>query len=217
VAGRRRSSRDERRRAHGQNFLASDSVVGELLERVEVLAGEHVLDLGAGRGALTFPLARAGARVTAVELDPAWAAELRHRVRRHALDDRVRVVRADLRRFRLPPPPYRVVSNVPFNVTTALLRLLLDDPDRGPERADLLLQREVARKRAAEPPTTLLSATWAPWWSFELGPTVLRGAFRPVPRVDAAWLEVRKRVPPLLPTWVAPRFAEALRTVWAPP
>jgi 23S rRNA (adenine-N6)-dimethyltransferase len=217
VAGRKRTARDQRRRTHGQNFLRRQSVVRELLARAEITPGEHVVDLGAGAGALTLPLARAGALVTAVERDPAWADELRRRARREGLAEHVAVVRADARRFRLPDPPYRVAANLPFGFTTELLRRLLDDPERGPDRADLLVQRAVAVKRAALPPTTVQSAAWAPWWTFELGPVVPREAFRPVPRVDGAWLVVRKRTPPLLPTWLAPDFAAVLRERWDPP
>lgn len=217
MAGRTRTARDQRRRSHGQNFLARPSVVQELLARADLRPGDRVLELGAGTGALTLPLATAGARVTAVERDGVWAARLRRRVRDAGLQERVAVVEADLRRLRLPPPPYRVVSNIPFGLTTKVLRLLLDDPEAGPDRADLLVQREVAVKRCHEPPTTLRSAAWAPWWSFELGPVVPRQAFRPVPGVDGAWLVVRKRRPPVLPPWLAAAFGDALREAWDPP
>lgn len=217
MAGRKRTERDKRRRALGQNILIRSSVVEELLERIELAPDEHVVEFGVGRGALTIPLARVGARVTAVEVDAGWADHLRRLLREQGLEERVKVVCTDLRRFRLPAPPYRVVSNVPFSASTDLLRRLLRDPRRGPERADLLLQREVARKRAAQPPTTLLSAAWAPWWAFAQGPTVPRQAFRPVPRVDGAWLEIHRRQPPLLPDWLAPEFEHTLRSVWAPP
>jgi 23S rRNA (adenine-N6)-dimethyltransferase len=133
------------------------------------------------------------------------------------LSNRVWVVHGDLRHVPLPDRPYRVVSSPPFGLTTALMARLLDDPRAGPYRADLLIQREVAVKRAAEPPTSLRSAAWAPWWAFELGERVPREAFRPVPRVDAAWLTVRRRDPYVLPAWLAPGYAEALRGVWNPP
>ncbi|QBI19571.1 methyltransferase domain-containing protein [Egibacter rhizosphaerae] len=215
MGGRKRhTSRDARRRTHGQSFLVRQSVVREFLARAELAPGERVVEFGAGTGALTVPLATTGARVIAVERDPAWARQLRERVRAEGLHDRVEVVRADLRAYALPRSPYRVVSSPPFALTTDLMRRLCDDPDRGPERADLLVQHEVAVKRAAEPPATLQSSAWAPWWTFELGPVVPRQAFRPVPRVDGAWLTVRKREPPVLPTRLAPGFREVLRPAW---
>jgi 23S rRNA (adenine-N6)-dimethyltransferase len=153
-----------------------------------------------------------------VEADPAWADRLRTRL---AVGDhdptRVRVVCADARRLPLPERSYRVVANVPFGITTDLLAHLLDEPDRGPWRADLIVQLEVARKHAATPPTALRTAAWAPWWTFELGARIDRRAFRPEPAVDAAVLIVRRRQPAILPTRLAPRLRDALRPAWTAP
>jgi 23S rRNA (adenine-N6)-dimethyltransferase len=217
--GRRtgRTARDERRRWASQNFLVDPGVVDALLARLCVEPGERVVDLGAGTGALTLPLARAGAEVVAVEIDPVWAARLRRRLRADDLSGQVRVLELDFRRLSLPRGRYRIVANPPFSLTTAVLAKLLDDPDRGPWRADLLLADAVVRKRAAQPPTTLRSAAWSPWWTFEAGPRVNRRAFRPVPRTDAAWLTVRRNTNPVLPTWLAADFPDALRTIWTPP
>jgi 23S rRNA (adenine-N6)-dimethyltransferase len=110
--------------------------------------------------------------------------------------------------------PYRVVANPPFGLTTEILSMLLDDPDRGPDRADLILQREVAVKHSQTPATSLRTAAWAPWWEFDLGPVIDRDAFRPRPSVDAAVLRIHRRRPALFPGWLAPRLRDALRPVW---
>lgn len=213
----RRTPRDQRRRTHSQNFLVDLDVVRRFLSSAELRPDEFIVEVGAGTGALTLALAQAGARVIAIERDPVWARRLVRSLRAAGLATRVRVIEADFRRVRLPGQPYRVVSSPPFSLTTALLSWLLDDVDRGPWRADLLLQLEVARKRAVEPPNSLRSAGWAPWWTFQVGDRVDRRAFRPVPRVDAAWLTVHKREPPVLPAWLSSDFAAALRMAWAPP
>lgn len=192
-------------------------MVERFIRAAGVVRDELVVDVGAGGGALTLPLAAAGARVLAVEADPVWVRRLRGRVAQEGLADRVRVVHVDLRALRPPREPWRVIANPPFALTTTLLRRLLDDPARGPHRADLVLQLAVARKRSHQPPSTLHSAAWAPWWTFELGPRIDRSAFRPAPDVDAAVLTVRRRDPELLPTWLAPGFAEVLRPGWSPP
>lgn len=155
--------------------------------------------------------------MVAIEPDPAWVERLTRKLVRSGLSDRVTVIRRSFQETSLPAGPYRVVSNPPFSSTTALLSWLLDDPAHGPWRADLLVQAEVARKRAASPPTTLRSAAWAPWWEFHLGPKVPRTAFRPVPRMDAALLTIRRREPPVLPEWLAPELRELLRPGWYPP
>ncbi len=107
MVGGKRTERDERRRSLGQNFLTSSSVVQELLARIELTPSEHVVEFGAGRGALTIPLARSGARITAVEVDPVWTDRLRRLLRDQGLEQRVKVVRTELRRFRLPSGAYR--------------------------------------------------------------------------------------------------------------
>ncbi len=216
MCARRRTEWDPRRRSLGQHHLADPAVVRKVLRTVEVADGDLVVDLGAGGGALTVPLARTGARVLAVEVDPVWAGRLRARVRQAGVADRVRVVQADLRRVVWPDEPYRVVANPPFNLTTALLRRLLDDPTAGPTRADLIVQAAVARKRAQRPPTTLLSASWAPWWDCSTDLRIDRRAFRPAPRVDAALLTFRRRDPPILPPALAPAFTTLLRPAWPP-
>ena len=210
----RRSARDRRRRTLGQNFLVDDAFVHRFVGGLGVGSHDLVVDIGAGLGALTFPLARAGATVWAVEPDPHWAARLAADARRLELTDRVRVIPSTVERLRFPREPYRVVANPPFGRTTEILSMLLDEPSTGPIRADLVLERGVARKHAVAPPRALRTAAWSPWWTFELGTDVPRSAFRPRPSVDAAVLTIRRRPIPLLPERVAPDFLEALRPLW---
>jgi len=209
--------RDARRRSLGQNFLADPQAIARLVAAVSILPGELVVEPGAGTGAITLPVATAGARVIAYEADPVWARRLIEASRVHDLQDRVQVVTGDFLRARLPDEPFRVIGNPPFRLTTALLAHLLDLPERGPWRADLVVQREVAAKRTTIPPTSLRSAAWAPWWEFGLGMAIPRRAFRPVPGVDAAMLTIRRRDPPILPHRLAPEMRDLLRRGWQSP
>jgi 23S rRNA (adenine-N6)-dimethyltransferase len=208
-----RSARDERRRSLGQNFLRPD-VARALVAEGDFVAGGLVVEIGAGLGACTFALARHGVRVIALEKDPRWAERLRHEVRRRSVAD-VSVLCGDALEYPLPHQPFRVLGSLPFGATTAILRHLLDDPGSGLERADLVVQWEVARKRVAAPPSTLLSATWAPWWTFAMGRRIPAGAFRPVPAVDAAVLRVTRRRPPILPDRLAAAYGRFVRDHWS--
>jgi 23S rRNA (adenine-N6)-dimethyltransferase len=172
----------------GQNFLVDRRVVARI---AALVPPGPVLELGAGDGALTRQLAVRAGDVTAVELDPGRVAGLRR-----ALGRRVRVVHADMLRFRLDGVP-NVVSNVPFGITTPMLRHLLGQ--RAWTTAVLLLQWEVARKRAAVGGTTLLTASWWPWYEFDLAGRVPASAFRPRPSVDGGILVIRRRAVPLVP------------------
>ena len=206
----RRAQRAERRRRFGQNFLRPD--LGEaLVAGCDFRPGDRVVEIGAGAGALTLALARRGLEVTALERDPEWARWLGSRLSGSA---HVRVVEADVLRWRFPATPFRVIGSVPFGVTTEILRRLFDDPRTPLVRADLVLQWEVARKRSESPPATLLSAAWAPWWRFRLGRRIPASAFRPEPSIDAGLLTVTRREPALLPLEAARAYAKFLRKEW---
>jgi 23S rRNA (adenine-N6)-dimethyltransferase len=201
-ARRFRTPPDARRRAYAQNFLASSALAARLVQEADVGCSDLVVELGAGTGVLTAELGRQAAAVRAVELDPILAAGLR---RRFAESRNVTVVEANARSVVLPPMPFRVVANLPFNATTAVLKRLLDPRGRL-ERADLVLQWEVARKRVGRP-RTALSASWSPWWRFRLGRRIPSSAFRPRPTVEAGVLVVERRDPPLLPAGVYEDYA----------
>jgi 23S rRNA (adenine-N6)-dimethyltransferase len=207
VAERPRTKRDARRRALAQNFLRSRALADKLVREAEVSRGDLVLELGAGTGVLTAALARRAARVLAVELDPAWAQRL---LERFAASAGVFVVQGDALRFPLPGEPFRVVANLPFNRTTALMRRLLDDPAGALTSADFVVQEEVARKRARNRGAAL-TVSWAPWFEFALGARLPPQAFRPVPRTRAAVLRIRRRAEPLLPAEGSSSFARFVR------
>jgi 23S rRNA (adenine-N6)-dimethyltransferase len=212
VSAGKRTPRDERRRRLGQNFLLPD-LADVLVAEAAFEPGDLVVEIGAGRGACTLALARRGVRVIALERDPHWAEQLRRAVRRQRVAH-VTVVCCDALRYPMPRRPFRAMGSLPFGATTAMLRHLLDDRDSGLRRADLVVQWEVARKRAAVPPTTMLSTAWAPWWCFALGRRLPADSFRPVPSVDAAVLRVTRRVPPLLPDHMADAYGAFVRRQW---
>ena len=112
-------------RPRGRHSLRSRAFADELVRDAGVAPGMLVLDLGAGGGVLTRALADAGARVRAVELDPAALRQLRTRF---GGDPRVEVVEGDATSLPLPDEPFAVVANLPFAAGTAILRRLLGDP-----------------------------------------------------------------------------------------
>ena len=133
----------------GAHFLVDQELISELVRGSGVGTGDLVFDLGAGYGALTGPLVRTGARVIAIELDPALVGRLE---RRFGAEPGVGVVAADLRWVPLPRRPFRVVANPPFALTTLLCRRLLGDPLVKLASADLVLELGAARRLAAARP-----------------------------------------------------------------
>lgn len=172
----------------GQNFLIHRPTIRAIVDLIAETEGP-ILEIGPGDGALTDPLSRLGRAVRAVEIDEHRAAALRSRL------PGVDVRAADALRTPFDRPV--IVGNLPFHLTTPLLRRLLSS---GTWRhAVLLTQWEVARKRAAVGGTTMMTAQTSPWFTFALRGRVPRSAFRPAPSVDGGILDIRRRPEPLLP------------------
>jgi 23S rRNA (adenine-N6)-dimethyltransferase len=174
----------------GQNLLTDVGTIRAVVELAAQTEGPLV-EWAAGDGALTVPLAGLGRPVEAVELDPSMAARLRRTVGPH-----VCITEGDILRHAPPPTPHTLVSNVPFHLTTAVLRRLF--PMGAWHTAILITQWEVARKRAGVGGATQLTAQWWPWYDFELRRRIPSTAFSPRPSVDAGLLVIRRRPTPLL-------------------
>ncbi|HET8648261.1 MAG TPA: 16S rRNA (adenine(1518)-N(6)/adenine(1519)-N(6))-dimethyltransferase RsmA [Vicinamibacteria bacterium] len=179
----------------GQHFLRREWVE-RLLRVVDPAAHEVFLEIGPGAGALTLPLAARAARVVAVEIDGTLAARLRERAPAN-----VEVVRADALAVdlgALVPPGARVVGNLPYYISSPLLRRFLDLRGRVRD-VHVLLQEEVAR-RVASPPGSreygILSVLYALWCETDIALRVPPGAFAPPPKVRSALLRARLRERP---------------------
>lgn len=172
----------------GQNFLVHTPTIDRIVALVAKTDGA-ILEIGAGAGALTAGLAELDRRLTAIDIDERRIARLR---RDHPT---VRVEHADALRHPLDAPV--IAGNVPFHLTTPILRRLLRRP--AWRHSILLTQWEVARKRAGVGGGTLLTAQAAPWFEFHLHGRVPAHAFRPMPSVDGGILSIARRGAPLVP------------------
>jgi len=199
-------------RPRGRHSLRSRAFADELVRDAGVAAGTLVLDLGAGGGVLTRALLDAGAWVRAVELDPAGLRELRSRFGR---DRRVQVVEADATVAPLPAEPFAVVANLPFAVSTTILRRLLGNSRVPLTQLDAIVEWGLAAKRTAVWPSTLLGCTWGAWYELRLVRRVPRACFAPPPSVEAAVLRATRRHEPLVPPAQAAQYEALLRRAFA--
>ncbi len=178
------------RHEHGQNFLHDRGVIDVIVRTVARTDGP-IIEIGAGDGALTFALQRLGRPLTAIETDPRRAGRLASRT-----SSCTRVVQADFLKYRLSRAPHVIVGNLPFHLTTAMLRHILHGP--GWTDAVLLVQWEVARRRAAVGGATMMTAQWWPWFEFNLERKVSASSFRPRPSVDGGLMTISRRDDPLV-------------------
>jgi 23S rRNA (adenine-N6)-dimethyltransferase len=174
----------------GAHFLRDRTLITRLVSASGAGAGQLVLDLGAGYGSITAALAAAGPRVIAVERDPRLAGRLS---RRFGSDPRVTVVAADLREVPLPRRDFLVVANIPFAVTTDLLRRLLGNPAVPLAGAELIVAWGAGRWLARPRPRDEETAWWTARYRIRLAGRVPAASFAPPPGVDAARLSVRPR------------------------
>ena len=176
----------KRRPRLGQHFLTDASVIQEIISTAAPRPGEHFVEIGPGRGALTGPLLAAGAVVHAVEIDPALAQGLRESFP----DERLTVHQADALEFDYPGlgvPGLRLIGNLPYYLSTPLLFRLLESA-AGFRDMTVMLQREVAERLCAPPGSRRygrLSVTAAARCRAQPCFSVAPGAFQPPPRVHS--------------------------------
>lgn len=197
------------RHEHGQNFLTDPSTIATILQLVAATNGP-IIEIGPGDGALTTPLAKLGRPVTAVEIDTRLARRLAQRLPSH-----VEVVADDFLTYRLPTSAHVLVGNLPFHQTTAMLRRILHAP--AWTDAIVLVQWEVARRRAGVGGATMMTAQWAPWFTFTLHSRVPTRAFTPRPGVDGGVLTIHRREHPLLTPAERRQFHALVHRVYTGP
>ncbi|MBX7500323.1 16S rRNA (adenine(1518)-N(6)/adenine(1519)-N(6))-dimethyltransferase RsmA [Qipengyuania sp. YG27] len=201
-------------KALGQNFLFDEQLLDRIAAIPGDLAGKPVLEVGPGPGGLTRALLRAGARVTAIEMDrrclPALA-ELGE-----TFPGQLRVVGGDALKLDhaelMAGEPFAVLSNLPYNVGTALFVRWLGGEEWPPQWTSLTLmfQQEVAQRIVAQPGGSAYGrlAVLAQWRSAaKLAMKVHRSAFTPPPKVMSAIVHVE---PGEMPTGVSARVLERL-------
>lgn len=179
----------------GQHWLEDRATLQKICDAAQLQTDDVVLEIGPGPGALTKLLTDHAARVVAVELDEKLARELPGRVK----SDNLEVITADILQFDFShmPPGYKVIANIPYYLTSNLIRVLSEAPN-PPGMAVLLLQKEVAERAAAAPGSmSLLSVTAQFYWSVELGVGVAAALFTPPPKVDSQVLIMKRRPEPL--------------------
>jgi 16S rRNA (adenine1518-N6/adenine1519-N6)-dimethyltransferase len=174
-----------------QNFLADVDVLEGILHDADPAPGRGVLEIGPGLGFLTGGLLATGARVTAVELDRGLVAVLRETFAAEVEAGLLRVVEGDALDqdlVNLVPPPYDVVANLPYHITSPVLHRLLGEAPRA-GRLVLMVQREVAERVAAAPGAMSYLSVFVQYHArARVAMRVPREAFEPAPKVESAVL-----------------------------
>jgi 16S rRNA (adenine1518-N6/adenine1519-N6)-dimethyltransferase len=184
----------------GQNFLVSPSALSKVVDAAKIQPGDWVLEIGAGIGNLTILLAGQAGKVVAVETDhrliPPLTAAL-------SPFDNVQIICKDILQVNLPQviggEKYKVVANIPYNITSAIFRYLLESPLK-PASITLTVQKEVAHRICAAPgDLSILALSVQVFGDPQPGPDIPASAFYPKPKVDSKIVHVLLFTSPLVP------------------
>ncbi len=183
--------------AYSQNFLKDSKLIASLIERSNISKNDLVFEIGAGSGIITEELAKQARKVVAFELDVSLFRKLTHSF---AGNPNLELKCGNFLKFSLPYTPYKVFSNIPFNITSDIIKKLTFSVN-PPKDSYLIVQKEAALKFTGKPFTdknSLISTILYPWFEFSIVYKFQRSDFFPRPNVDSVLLEIKKRDEPLV-------------------
>ncbi|MDH5832233.1 16S rRNA (adenine(1518)-N(6)/adenine(1519)-N(6))-dimethyltransferase RsmA [Luteimonas sp. M1R5S18] len=198
----------------GQHFLHERGVVERILLAVDPKPGDHLVEIGPGQGAMTFPLLQRHGRLTAIEFDRDLLAPLTEAARAHGTLTLVHANVLDVDFTALAGgAPIRLVGNLPYNLSSPILFHALDHA-AVVQDMHFMLQKEVVERMAAPPGSKVygrLSVMLQAWCEVTALFTVGPGAFRPPPKVDSAVVRLVPRPPASVGIADPARFAALVR------
>lgn len=200
----------------GQNFLSDPQILEKIVRSAEVSSDDQVLEIGPGLGSLTRHLACQAKAVTAVEIDKKLFPILTDIIKPF---QNVRLVEGDI--LAIDPADlmeasgYIVAANIPYNITSAIIRHLLESP-RKPARIILTIQQEVASRICAQPgDMSLLALSVQVFGKPKIEFRIPAGAFYPPPKVDSAVIRIDLYDKPIIPVDMLDKFFQVIRAGFA--
>ena len=193
----------------GQHWLKDRDVLTEIADLADIHEHDTVLEIGPGLGTLTSELLRRTSNVVAVEFDE----ELARKLPGQFPGKNLRVITGDILTFNLStlPAGYKVVANIPYYITSKIVRLLMTAENK-PSIAVLLTQKEVAERMAAtEGDMSILAVSAQIAAEVSLGPVVPAELFTPPPQVDSQVVVLRTRAEPLIQPEVEKAFYRVVK------
>lgn len=181
----------------GQHWLSDPSALMAMCEAADVRSSDTILEIGPGIGTLTKFLTDQAEHVVAVEFDKSLASALPGQV----TATNIEIIHQDITKFDFTklPPDYKIVANIPYYLTSHLIRLISESTN-PPKQVALLVQKEVAERVTAGPgDMSLLSVTAQYYWEVSKGMKVPARLFTPPPKVDSQILSLKRRDELLFP------------------
>ena len=188
----------KRLHTYSQNLLRNPQLIKELFERSNIKRGATVIDIGAGTGTISSVLARQVKKVIAVEFEPRMFKKLRENMEYYP---NVTVYEGDFMTMELPTTAYSIFANIPFHLSSAIVNRIIET-DRPPEQVYLIVQKQFGRKLIADTDpehfTSQLGMIVGARYETKIRKNLDRTDFLPHPAVDTVFLQMMRRIEPLV-------------------
>ncbi len=200
----------------GQHFLIDQSVLDAIVEASAITPHDHIVEIGAGIGILTRELLQRAGHVTAIELDTRFIPLLKKFVTNNQKPiNHLTVVAGNALKVAMPRDKYKIVANIPYHITSPLLRHVFLESPVTPTSLTLLIQREVAEKIVDAENAGMLTILVGLFGAPRIVTTVPPGTFLPPPKVDSAVLHVACFPEPLAGKEVIDRIFTLTKTAFS--
>ncbi len=207
-------------KAYGQNYLISESPIKKIMEAGELSEGDTVVEIGPGFGVLTLALSPLVKKVLAFEIEQALCDYWREKQKKFQNIEIVWgnvLTQADLQKEKIPTT-YKLLANIPYQITSKILRFFLEEVVHKPERIIIMVQKEVADRICAKAPNmSMLAVSVQYYGEAKIVTKVSKGSFWPSPKVDSAVLMVKPHTKSVKNNFTDKEFFDLVRVGFSHP
>jgi 23S rRNA (adenine-N6)-dimethyltransferase len=194
-----------------QNFLTSSKTINRIVRTTTLNKNDHVIEIGPGKGHITSVLVQYCGRVSAIEIDGRLYQKLRDKFKD---TKNIKLYHQDFLEWQLPKSGnYKVFSNIPFYITTDILRKLTEC-DNPPTEAWLTMEKGAAKRFLGKPSETLRSLLLKPFFDMEITYYFQREDFHPKPGVDVVLFHMKEKRQPDLTFGHRKAYMHFVETAW---
>ncbi|HAM81219.1 23S ribosomal RNA methyltransferase Erm [Ornithinibacillus bavariensis] len=178
----------------GQHLLHSKSIVKDIVDIARISKNDLVLELGAGKGAITEALSNKARKVLAVEYDQKFINKLNQLEMKNTA-----IIQQDILKISLPREHFVVVSNIPYAITTPIMKMLLNNPANSFQRGVITMEKGAAKRFTSTTVKDPYIIAWRMWFDIRYVKDISRKNFSPPPRVDSAIITIKRKTEPIVP------------------
>jgi len=178
----------------GQHLLHNKGLIKNIVKIAHISESDLVLELGAGKGAITNVLCSRARKILAVEYDQKFIRKLQQLEMKNTV-----IIQQDILKISLPREPFVVVSNIPYAITTPIMKMLLNKPSSGFQRGVIVMEKGAAKRFTSNFVKDPYIIAWRMWFDIRYVKGISRKSFSPPPRVDSAMITINRKDKPIVP------------------